>query len=158
MNTRKRFGIVASIGCLAMTGIWWSTRLPPALSQQQDQPATEARDDITLREFMRAKLDASNKVLEGLVTEDHDLIREGAQKLNEMTTAERWRVKNDVMYREFSSDFRRTTQQLVDAAEKNNVDQAALRWMDATMSCIECHRYVRGMRVTEIDAGPSSER
>jgi hypothetical protein len=121
--------------------------------EREEQPSERqgGRDDIPLREFMRAKLEASNSILEGLVTDDHALIREGANKLNEMTTAERWRVQTDALYRQFSSDFRRNTQELVEAADENNLDQAALQWIDTTMSCIECHRYVRGMRMVQSD-------
>ncbi|MCA9081722.1 MAG: hypothetical protein KDA58_14265, partial [Planctomycetaceae bacterium] len=55
--------------------------------------------------------------------------------------------RNDVMYRQFSSEFQRITEQLAASAEKGNFDQAALKWMDVTMSCIECHRFVRGVMV-----------
>lgn len=106
------------------------------------------RQGCGLREFMRRKLAASNKILEGLVIEDTRLIREGAQTLNEMSSAEKWRVSNDAMYRQFSTEFRRITQKLDDAAREGNLDQAALKWFDATLSCMECHRFVRGMLVT----------
>lgn len=163
MNLRQRFGFgAATIGCFLVTGLWSASHVTTARSQQDDRDQPPARpeggrDDIPLREFMRAKLEASNSILEGLVTEDHALIRDGAQKLNEMTTAERWRVQNDAMYRQFSSEFRRTTQDLVKAADDGNLDQAALQWMDATMSCIECHRYVRGMRVADADDQSAGE-
>jgi hypothetical protein len=118
----------------------------------QAEPPPQGRQDLPLREFMRKKLDASNKVLEGLVLEDAALVKEGAHALTEMSTAEKWRVSNDAMYRQFSGEFRRITQQLEEAAAKENLDQAALQWMDTTLSCIECHRYVRTVLVTESGA------
>jgi hypothetical protein len=150
MNRLKRRGlIVAVIAFVLGTGAW--------IARSDDDPQERAggRDDIPLRDFMRQKLDASNKILEGLVLEDPALIKEGAEVLNEMSTAEKWRVQNDALYREFSADFRRVTASLVEAADEGDNDQAALKWMDATMSCIECHRYVRGMRVVDADAGGS---
>lgn len=126
----------------------------PGAAQKESPPAApsqpkEGRTDIPLREFMRAKLQSSNKVLEGLVTDDPALVQKGAEELNTISSAERWRVSNDAMYRQFSGEFRRITQQLADAGEKKNMDQAALKWVDATMSCIECHRFVRGIMIAD---------
>ena len=120
-----------------------------AASTKDDAPAEAARGDLPLKDYMRKKLAASNQILEGLCTEDTELILQGARTLNEMSSSERWRVVNDPMYRQFSGDFREITQQLVTAAEKGNKDRAALKWMDATMSCIDCHNFVRGIRIAD---------
>ncbi len=102
-----------------------------------------------LRDFMHQKLDASNKILEGLVTEDTDMIREGAEVLTELSAAEKWKVSNNVMYLQFSKEFQRNAEKLVEAAREKNLDRAALRWMDTMMSCIECHRFVRNELVVQ---------
>jgi len=146
MHNSKRHGIIVAVMALTLgSGVW--------IVRSDDPPAEPAggRDDIPLREFMRKKLEASNQILEGLVLEDPALIKEGAEVLNEMSTAEKWRVQNDALYREFSADFRRVTAGLVEAANEGDNDQAVLKWMDATMNCIECHRYVRGMRVADAE-------
>ena len=39
-----------------------------------------------------------------------------------------------------------------DAAKEKNIDRAALRWMDTTLSCIECHRFVRNELVVQAPA------
>jgi hypothetical protein len=118
-----------------------------------DKPAPTApqksASDVELSAFMRKKLDAANKIMEGLCTDDMGLVREGANSLNELSTAEKWRVSNDVMYRQFSTDFQSLTKELVKAAESDNPDRVALKWMDTTLSCLDCHRFVRGMRVAE---------
>lgn len=119
----------------------------PAAEPQKNSKTESGREDLPLRDYMRKKLAASNQILEGLCTEDTELILEGARTLNEMSTSERWRVNNDPMYRQFSSEFREITQQLIAAAEKKNEDRVALKWMDATMSCIDCHNFVRGIRI-----------
>lgn len=146
-------GSVALVTAVFAAG-WFVSR-----AEDKPQPAPETtkddsesgRDDLPLRDYMRKKLAASNQILEGLCTEDAALVLEGAQALNEMSTSERWRVSNDPMYRQFSGEFRETTQQLVNAAEKKNMDRAALKWMDATMNCIDCHRFVRGIRIADSD-------
>jgi hypothetical protein len=103
--------------------------------------------DLSLEQFMRQKLEACGNILEGLTSEDSDLVLDGAKTLNEMSKAEKWHVKNDVLYRQLSNEFQRTTKGLVDAAQERKFDTAALRWMDTTMKCLECHRFVRGTRV-----------
>lgn len=126
--------------------IWRSAGEPrPGVA---DDPAKKAKD-ADLRTFMRQKLVASNQVLEGLCTDDMELVKAGARTLSEMSSAERWRVSNDPLYRQFSADFQEITQQLVKAAEANNPDRVAMKWMDATISCIDCHRFVRGIHVAE---------
>lgn len=117
--------------------------------EQKKQPPAER--DQSLRHFMRLKLTASSMILEGLSVEDFGLIKQGASKLNEMSTTEKWRVSNDALYRNFSGDFQRVTKDLVKAAEDENLDRAALKWVDATMGCIECHRYARGMFIASAD-------
>jgi hypothetical protein len=114
-----------------------------------DDKATAKSPKQELSEFMHMKLEASNKILEGLVTEDTDLIREGAKELSQMSTAEKWQVSKNVMYLQFSKEFQRNAEKLVEAAEEKNIDRAALRWMDTTMSCIECHRFVRNELVVQ---------
>ena len=120
---------------------------------QDDSQAAEADDNakpvLNLKQFMRAKLDASNKVLEGLTTEDMELVQSGARTLNKMSRSEKWRAHNDVMYKQFSNEFQRTTNELVKAAQEENLDQATLKWIGATMACIECHRYVRNTLVVD---------
>lgn len=112
-----------------------------AVRADEKVPAKAPKQE--LRDFMHTKLDASNKILEGLVTEDTDMIREGAEVLTQMSAAEKWKVSENVMYLQFSKEFQRNAEKLVEAAKEKNIDRAALRWMDTTMSCIECHRFVR---------------
>lgn len=118
---------------------------------EADDKEGDGRPVGDVRQFMRAKLAASNKVLEGLTTEDMALVREGARALNKMSLSEKWRAHNDVMYKQFSSEFQRVTKDLAMAAEEENLDQAALKWMGATMACIECHRYVRSTLVVDLE-------
>lgn len=119
---------------------------------QDDDAKSDGRPVGDIRMFMRGKLQASNKILEGLTVEDMQMVKEGAQQLNKMSVSEKWRAHNNVMYKQFSGEFQRTTADLMKAADEGNLDMAALKWMSATMSCIECHRYVRNNLVVETKA------
>lgn len=145
--------------CLLLTIACLYTQPEQSLAQDAAKPEKkEASPDDgdgrpigDLRQFMRAKLAASNKVLEGLATEDMAMVREGARALNKMSMSEKWRAHNDAMYKQFSSEFQRVTKDLAIAAEEDNLDQATLKWMGATMACIECHRYVRSTLVVDLE-------
>ena len=135
-------------------------KAPPVAQPRPEADENSAKSkpiDQDLRHFMRVKLDASGKILEGLAVEDFALIKEGAVKLSQMSTAEKWRVTNDALYRNHSSEFARITKELADAANDENLDRAALKWMDATMSCIECHRYARGIFIASADSSNAEQ-
>lgn len=138
----SRIGLGVALATTLVAGMWLAA---PGMSQEK-QPL---KKDEALRTFMRKKLEACDQVLEGLVTEDGPMVVAGAKALNELSSAEKWRVSNDLMYRQFSEEFTRTTKKLQAAAEKENFDDVALKWIDATMSCVECHKWVRGMRVAK---------
>jgi cytochrome c556 len=93
--------------------------------------------------FMRAKLAHSQNVLEGLAVEDFDLIDRGANDLALASQASSWQVLQTADYARHSDEFRRSCNALRAAAKARNLDGAALAWMEVTMKCIQCHKYVR---------------
>jgi cytochrome c556 len=105
-----------------------------------DGPAVEP-DKVAA--FMRAKLGHSQNVLEGLAVEDFDLIEKGAQDLALASQASSWQVLQTEDYARHSDEFRRSCNALRAAAKARNLDGAALAWMEVTMKCIQCHKYVR---------------
>jgi len=93
--------------------------------------------------FMRAKLDHSSEVLEGLSLADFEKIRRGGQLLALASQASSWQVLQSEEYARQSVAFRRACERLERAAAEQNLDAAVLAWMDVTMKCVQCHRYVR---------------
>jgi hypothetical protein len=96
-----------------------------------------------LHAFMRTKLAASQKVLEGLAVEDFDLITKGAGELIVVAGAAEFMVSDDAAYVEHADDFRRILRKLAVAAKEKRLDGATLAYVDMTMSCVECHKQVR---------------
>ena len=45
-----------------------------------------------------------------------------------------------------SNEFRRAAETIVQKAKDKNLDGVALAYLDMTMTCIRCHRYVREVR------------
>jgi len=102
-------------------------------------------------EFMRAKLTHSQKVLEGLALEDFDLIAKHSQEMSLLSQAATWQVLQTAEYRDRSTEFRRSSDALTEAAKKKNLEAAALAYVDVTMKCVNCHKYVRHVRMAKAE-------
>lgn len=100
--------------------------------------------------FMRAKLGHAQKILEGLATDDLATVAKNAQDLSMLSLDAGWQVLQTQDYLEQSREFRRATDALKNAAKKKNLDGAALAYVDVTMKCINCHKYVRGIHTASV--------
>ena len=103
------------------------------------------------KEFMREKLEHSQKVLEGITLEDYQLILVHSQKLSAMSQNAGWKMFQDPEYVEHSAFFRRYADTLTRAAKERNLDQATVAYLGMTMNCVECHKFVRSRRVARIE-------
>jgi cytochrome c556 len=103
------------------------------------------------RDFMRLKLDHSQKTLEGLALEDYDKMAKHSQELSLLSLAASWQVLQTPEYAQQSLEFRRAADALTAAAKKKNLDGAALAYVDVTMKCVNCHKYVRGVRMAAVE-------
>ena len=148
-----------SIGNGMVLGISLVAILSYAMAADENAPkpkkppadAAADKEQKDLSHFMRAKLEASGKILEGLAVEDFA----SDQRRGEEAERDEHRREMASLERRAVSQFQRRLsardKDLMDAAEKENLDRAALKWMDATMNCIECHRYARGVMIAVND-------
>lgn len=100
--------------------------------------------------FMRLKLTHAQQVLEGLSLEDFDMVAKHSQAMALLTQDENWLVYQTPQYRQHSADFQRVCDTLTKQAKEKNLDGATLAYMQLTMSCVECHKYTRGVRMAGI--------
>lgn len=107
------------------------------------EPQQKSNVNANLDPFMRLKLEHSKGILEGLATEDFDMISKGAQALTALSLESSWNIYTTEEYLKKSTDFRRSVQMIKDAAHAKNMDRAALGYVNLTVHCIECHRYLR---------------
>lgn len=113
---------------------------------EKDQEGTADKEDgpeHILQRFMRQKLQASNLILEGLCTEDLEKVGSGTDVLLKMSSAEQWRVSNDIMYRRYSREFLAAVEELQQEARDQNMDGTSMAWVNVTMKCLKCHEWVR---------------
>ena len=103
------------------------------------------------KEFMRDKLELAQGILEGLSVENYDLIVSRSQKLSAMSQQADWKVFENPDYEQQSIAFRRNVDALTKAAKNKNLDGATLAYVRVTMSCVECHKYVRGRLVASLN-------
>lgn len=110
-------------------------------------PSPSSRPEPPSRhEFMRQKLDFSKLLLEGLAVENYDLITKNAKALRKLSTAAQWEVPtipNASEYITFTGEFQRLCDELEKNAAAKNLDGATLSYLRLTMSCVNCHKYVR---------------
>ena len=118
---------------LALAGTWFS----------------EAQSDTnpTASEIMKEKLDYSHYILNGIATANYDLMAVNAEKLSKLSQAAAWRARETPQYEVFSGEFRRHADALAKAAKERNLDAASLAYVQMTLSCVNCHKYMRGPKM-----------
>jgi cytochrome c556 len=128
----KRSIVVALVGSVILLGMI-------GMSDGEQPPGSS--------DFMKLKLQASQKILEGLVREDYEAMAKNAGELKLLSLDASWQVFQTSEYVQQSLEFRRTAEALAAAAKKKNLDGAALAYVDVTMKCVNCHKYVRAVRM-----------
>lgn len=103
------------------------------------------------QELMRKKLKHSQGVLEGIALNDFDKIADNADELIAISQKAEWTVVKTPQYELFSNQFRKSAESMAKNARAKNLDGAALDYVDLTMACVKCHKYVRETRMTRLD-------
>ena len=132
---RKRIGWV--IGCGMV--LW----LAMLAGQGQPEPKINTKD------VMKFKLHFAQRVLEGITMENFELIATNAQKLASLSQAADWSIRQTPEYQKFTTDYARQANALSKAAKDRNVDAATVAYFQLTVSCVNCHRYLRGASTVE---------
>jgi len=99
------------------------------------------------RDVMKQKLHYAQNVLRGITLADFPLVATNATRLQSLSQSANWEVRPTVEYKNFSRDFRRQAEALALAATRQNVDAAMLAYFQLTVSCVNCHQYMREARL-----------
>jgi hypothetical protein len=122
----------------------------PLMSGHGEEPDKD-KDKDKVAMLMRKKLENSQKVLEGVTTGDFKLIAKHADELIAISKEAEWKVLKTPRYEVYSNDFRAKAEELIKNADDKNLDAAALSYVDLTLTCVKCHKYVRAERMTRRD-------
>lgn len=111
-------------------------------------PGVPAQTQATGR-VMREKLTHSQRILEALMTSDFTLLERESAELQKVTESQAWAVFNSPEYIGHTAAFLRASRDLSAAAKARDLDAADLHYMSLTLSCFQCHRYVKIMRIAK---------
>ena len=81
--------------------------------------------------------------------EDFKQIAKNAQEMSILSQTAEWQVYPTSEYKQHSTEFRRATDELAWHAKSKNLDAAALSYVQITLTCDNCHKHVRTIRVAE---------
>ena len=109
----------------------------------------EKGEEKSVSAFMRRKLELSQQALDGIVNEDFSLIKKSANELEKMGRQSEFEVYPLDEYTHFSAEYRRIAKAMGKQAEQKNIDGAAMAYVQLTMSCIECHKFSRRVRLAD---------
>jgi hypothetical protein len=96
---------------------------------------------------MRDKLAHSQHLLEAIVTSDFAALERHSADLARLTRSEEWLVFKSPEYARQTADFTRAIEDLRVAAERRDVDAAAVQYATVTLTCVQCHRHVKDSRL-----------
>ena len=135
------------MGALAGLGSWAGRagNAQPSGLIQGTASAQEQDEDIaqTARKaFMRGKLASNQKIVEGLSTRNFGLITEGTEEIRALVKGQHWFVLRTPEYQGFSGEMQLAAGRLAQAATEHNIEAAALSYLDLTLNCLDCHRYI----------------
>jgi hypothetical protein len=118
-----------------------------------ESKADEKKDNKkeTVSDLMQKKLKYSQKILEGIALNDFDTIAKYADEVVLVSRDAEWKVVKSPRYELFSDEFRGNAETLIKVAKEKNLDGAALAYVEMTLNCVKCHKYVREVRMTRLD-------
>lgn len=110
--------------------------------------AREGSEEIVVAQevpasLMRQKLDHAQRLLEALSIADFERIVSHSEELQRISLEARWSQPHSPAYAEYGEDFRSALERVVRAAENQNIDGAALNYVQVVLTCVQCHKVVR---------------
>lgn len=96
--------------------------------------------------LMKAKAGYAHRLLDAVVLGELDTVRDQAFRLKAVAETADWNVMSTPEYVRETEAFVLAADRLLQSAASKNTEAAALAYVEVTLSCVRCHRYVRGLR------------
>lgn len=106
-----------------------------------------ASQTMATRHVMLGKLEKVQHVLEAILKSDCDLLERETQALARVPEQPGWSVLTTAEYVRYSQAFLNATNDLLVSARSRDLDAAMTRYQELTMTCYQCHRYVKNARI-----------
>ncbi len=125
---------------LVLSGLCMAGVLTSLTLSQQSDPLLTIMDD---------KLEYSQQLLEAIIFEDFQVVEDIADEFRLLSELSSWDVIRSPEYTRRSLEFQRIAIRLAKLAKRKNPDGLALGYVELTLQCFECHRYMREWRRVE---------
>ena len=126
-----------------------------AMSGHSEQPK---KDREKVSDLMQKKLKHAQKILEGVAIGDFKKIGDSADELILISRDAEWKIVKTPRYELLSNQFRDNAEDLIKKAKDKNLDGAALAYVDLTLTCVRCHKYVRDEKDARRDLAPTEQK
>ena len=102
-----------------------------------------------LNRLMEKKLVHAQEILKAVVTSDWVALETHSRELERLTRDPAWMVLQYHEYRQRSDAFLRAVQTLHRAAAQRDLEASPRAYVDLTLQCVECHRYLARARLAK---------
>jgi cytochrome c556 len=109
---------------------------------QEQKPSEQEKASV----WMKKKLEFSQNILAGLTESDFDKVRANAEAMRFLGYLEKWARADRPDYKKQVVFFDFANQELIRQAKEKNLDGATLAYNQLTVSCVQCHKIVRGAK------------
>ncbi|MEZ6059231.1 MAG: hypothetical protein R3C19_02605 [Planctomycetaceae bacterium] len=138
------FPVIAAIAML-----WWSGggQTSATVAAQVDPGIVQPPLKADVAKFMRQKLATMNLTMEGVSTDDFEMVRDGALKLIELSKQAAWKQHANAAYIQDTADLVEVAEFLVRMAAAQDQQGVAMGYAKLSLSCTTCHQHVRGPKL-----------
>ncbi|MEZ6141344.1 MAG: hypothetical protein R3B84_12305 [Zavarzinella sp.] len=140
------FAMVAAI-CTCSSLIYWNTTANVVAQEKK-------ADAKKVKELMGQKQNAAQKVMESLMKGDLKSTVEHTAKLKEIRKNVGFNVIQNDRYKFWAEEFEVSADKLIKTAKENNFEGAKMAYLELTMTCFNCHGFVRGKDDTTFELQP----
>jgi cytochrome c556 len=113
----------------------------PQQGETRGNAAVHSQDKASL--WMKHKLAASQRILEGMTRADYEMIEKSAEGMQIASYLEAW-IRADLPdYKAQFQAFDYANRAIVSAARHKNLDGVTIAYTQLTISCVQCHKIVR---------------
>ena len=140
LNRKVALTVGCGVALICMMTSWQFAQQPPALNSVPQQDA---------QVLMQVKLTSSQRILEGLMAGDFELIEKGGKGLAQVCDSMNWRRRDDQVVSHYRGELHRSALKITRLANEQNLEGAAYAYMHTMTTCINCHDYARNvLRIT----------
>lgn len=112
------------------------------------RPAVVSSQEAQLKGVMREKLNHAQQILAAVVTSDWPALERQSRELLRVAENPVWVAAfKTPLYTRQSEAFLRATQDLLDAAQRRDLEVAPIAYVSLTLTCVQCHRFTARARV-----------